>query len=248
MVTTGTLMSECSGAGMAQLTKPKQFAAKGAPSGANERTRIKAAPTQTSSLKLFPVLAAVVLMGLGGLVAAWSSSRGDAPVPVVMLIRDLAKGDSLTAADVAQLNVRVDQSVSAVPWARLNDILNKKVIFDAGKGTMVTKRMFTEIVALPPGQVIVGAVLKPGALPVIGLRQGDRVDILRTPSGNEPGEILVTNAEVFEVRSVLEVSADASVASSTSERVVSLLVPEDRAAGVATAANNGELRLAARGV
>ncbi len=229
---------------MAQLTRAKPSV--GTP---NERTRIKAAPVNSRSSKVFPALAAVVLMGLGGLVAAWSASRGDAPTPVVMIIRDLAKGDTLTAADVAQLNVRVDQSVAAVPWSRLNDILNKKIIFDASKGTIVTKRMFAEVVSLPPGQVIVGAVLKPGEIPLIGLRQGDRVDVLSTPSGSEPGEIIVSNVEVFEVRSLVDSSQDATVSgSSTSEKVVSLLIPEDKAAAVGTAAKKGELRLAARGV
>jgi hypothetical protein len=229
---------------MAQLTKAKPSVG-----AANERTRIKAAPVNTRSSKVFPALAAVVLMGLGGLVAAWSSSRGDAPTPVVMIIRDLAKGDTLTAADVAQLNVRVDQSVSAVPWSRLNDIINKKIIFDASKGTIVTKRMFAEVVSLPPGQVIVGAVLKPGEIPLIGLRQGDRVDILSTPSGSEQPEILVSNAEIFEVRSLIDTSQDPAVSGSgTNEKVVSLLIPEDKAAVVGRAAKKGELRLAARGV
>ncbi len=231
---------------MAQLTQSKQ---QSAPGNLGGRTRIKAAPVQTRSSKLIPVLAAVVLMGLGGLIAAWSSSRGDAPVPVVMLIRDLGKGDTLTAADVAQLNVRVDQSVSAVPWSKLNDIVNKKVIFDAGKGTIVTKRMFAEVVALPPGQVVVGAVLEPGQLPLTDLRAGDRVDVLFTPGGgSEQGSVLVTNAEVYEVRSVIDGPEDASaVGASTGDRMVSILVPEDSAAAVGTAANNGELRLAARG-
>jgi Flp pilus assembly protein CpaB len=230
---------------MAQLTKPKP-----SPGPVNERTRIKAAPVSTRSSKVFPALAAVVLMGLGGLVAAWSASRGDAPTPVVMLIRDLAKGDTLTAADVAQLNVRVDQSVAAVPWSRLNDVLNKKIIFDASKGTIITKRMLAGVVSLPPGQVIVGAVLKPGEIPILGLRQGDRVDVLLTPGGTEPGQILVSNVEVFEVRSLADnTGQDATVSGSqTSEKIVSLLIPEDKAAEVGTAAKKGELRLAARGV
>jgi hypothetical protein len=166
-----------------------------------------------------------------------------------MLIHDVARGDTVTSSDVAQLNVRVDQAIVAVPWEHLDDVVGRKMVFSAKQGTMLTASMFSDVVKLPAGQVVVGAVLSPGALPVAGLKTGDRVDVLVTPAGSDlVGSVVVSGAEIFEIRFLSsDPSGDGAVGVQSVERWVSLLVPADSAVAVETAAHNNELRLAARG-
>ena len=236
---------------MAQLTRnraPGGGPGAGTAAGSSARIRIKSAPKRTS--KALPVLAALLLMGLGGLAAAWASSRGDVPTPVVMVVRDIKRGETLSAGDLGKVNLRFDQSIAAVPWDRLDDVVGRQLVLDAATGTLLTKGMLTEVTQLPAGTVVVGAVLEPGALPVGGLRNGDRVIVMLSPEtkngGQEPA-VLVADAEVWQVAPVVDTGGGTVTGVATGQRWVSLLVPEDSAPVVGAAAQQGQLRLAARG-
>jgi hypothetical protein len=218
------------------------------PGLATERVRINAGPQQTSSSKVLPLLLAVALCSMGGLLAAWASARGERPLAVAVLVRDVKKGEVLTAGDVARAQLRSDQPVAALPWERLDELTGRQMVFDAGRGTILSRRMLTKVTQLPAGMVVVGAVLTPGALPLAGIAPGDRVMLLETPSGSdEPPRVLADEVEVWSVDAVSVASADGVSSTESTQRWLSLLVPEAKASEVATAAQANNLRLAARG-
>jgi hypothetical protein len=218
------------------------------PGLATERVRINAGPQQSASSKALPLLLAVALCSLGGLLAAWASARGERPLAVAVLVRDVRKGDVLTAGDVARGQLRSDQPVAALPWERLDELTGRQMVFDAGKGTILSRRMVTKVTQLPAGMVVVGAVLTPGALPLAGIAPGDLVMLVETPTApDSPPRVLVDQVEVWTVGAVSTPSPDGVTASETTQRWVSLLVPEGNASEVAAAAQTNNLRLAARG-
>src|SRR4051812_27364119 len=70
---------------------------------------------------------AVVLIALGILGSYWFSARGDDPVPVAVLVHDVARGQTLTAADVATVGLSVDRPVSAIRAEFVDSVLAGRV-------------------------------------------------------------------------------------------------------------------------
>ena len=58
---------------------------------------------------------AVVLVALGVLGAYWFSARGDAKVQVAVLARDLRRGETITAADLALTRAMVSDGTAPAP-------------------------------------------------------------------------------------------------------------------------------------
>lgn len=214
--------------------------------------RVRLEPNAKRSTKLIPVLVGVLVATLGGLTAAWAASRGDTPTSVVMLIRPVNRGEKISSADVAPVALQFDQSLSAIPWVHADDAIGREVLFDAGAGTVLVPEMLTKVADLPPGMVIVGAVLNPGEMPVAQLRAGDRVMVMSSPptnNANAAPELLVSDAQVWRITSdqAGQSSDEVSSGVDSASRWVSLLVPEDKALLIGSVAEAGQLRLAARG-
>jgi hypothetical protein len=212
--------------------------------------RVRLEGSKKRSGKLLPVLVGVVVSALGGLTAVWAASRGDAPTSVVMLIRDVTRGQKISSADLSPVALQFDQSLVAIPWEHSDDAIGREVLFDAKAGTVLAPEMLTKVADLPPGMVIVGAVLNPGELPVAGLRTGDRVMVMSSPPANTADaqpEVLVGDAQVWRVAFEEQGTGDSVSGSQGVGRWVSLLVPEDKALLIGSVAEAGQLRLAARG-
>ena len=88
---------------------------------------------------------AVVLVALGMLGAYWFSARGDAKVHVAVLARDLRRGETITAADVASVGMTVDNPVDAVRSELVDSALaGRLATADLAKGTVWTRAMVSD--------------------------------------------------------------------------------------------------------
>ena len=142
---------------------------------------------------------AVVLVALGVLGAYWFSARGDAKVQVAVLARDIRRGETITAADVASVGMSVDNPVDAVRVELVDTVLaGRLATADLAKGTVLTRAMVSDGTAPAPGKAVVGLNLSPGEYPVDGMTPGVAVAVVRAPKTG-PGEVLVERAEVYAV-------------------------------------------------
>ena len=97
---------------------------------------------------------------------------------------------------------------------------------------------------IPPGMVVVGASLDPGAAPVAGLRSGDRVELLGverttgapTQDSSAPSAVALASGTVWSVE-------HASSNSPSAKLWVAVVVPAEAQGAVAQAAADGLLWL-----
>lgn len=181
------------------------------------------------ALGLIPVTLGA--LGFGMLVDAAGQRR-----PVVVTARPLAPGHVVEAADLGVVDVAVDGEAALVPASRRGELVGRRVVAALPAGSVVGFGHFAHGSGLEAGQVVVGAHLGPGALPVPNLRVGDRVRLLAAAGDDVAGDSL-GEASVYLV----------SPGTATGAQFVSLAVPEDLAPVVADAAAAQRLRLVLEG-
>jgi hypothetical protein len=174
----------------------------------------------------------VAVCGLGVVLWHTSSAR---TTQVLVLARPVRAGETLSADEVRPADVRLGGGVSAVPAEQAKTVLGKVAAADLSVGTLVTPALFSSRPSLPAGSTVVAAALVPGQFASFGLRPGAIVDAIRAGDGDAPGQIVASHATVFEVRELKD---------SAGTWIVSLVIPEQASASVATAATAKHLTLA----
>jgi hypothetical protein len=177
-------------------------------------------------------LVVVTVCGLGVVLWHTSSAR---TTQVLVLARPVRAGATLSAGDVRAADVMLGHGVSAVPVDHAKTVLGKVAAADLGVGTMVTPALFSTRPSLPPGSTVVAAALVPGQFASFALRPGSIVDAIRAGDADTPGQIVASHATVFEVQELKD---------SAGTWIVSLVVPEQLSASVASAATAKRLTLA----
>jgi hypothetical protein len=180
---------------------------------------------------------AIVLVALGVLGAYWFAARGDAKVAVAVLARDVKRGETITADDVASVGVAVDSPIDAIRFEFVDSaVAGRTATGDLAKGTLLTKAMVGSGTALPPGKAVVGFNLAPGEYPLDRIAPGMAVEVVRAPKTG-PGEVLVERADVYAVER-------APTGSGSQQVFVSAVVDESAVPAVSAASSAGEVRLA----
>lgn len=185
-----------------------------------------------------PELAVGLLLMIGFALAAvlWHSSSSQKD-PVLALAVDVSRGDTISATDLRVVYLASDDPIAAVPQASSADIIGRVAVTDLDAGTIVSRRLVAERVALAAGDGVVGLALDPGQYPASGLLPGDRVNVvtaLAVSDGEGEGAALVASGgEVFSVEPL----------GGQGRQFISLKMPEEDANRVAAAAERGPLRL-----
>ena len=180
---------------------------------------------------------AIVLVALGVLGAYWFAARNGAKVAVAVLARDVKRGETITADDVASVGVSVDNPIDAIRFEFVDSaVAGRTATGDLARGTVLTKAMLSSGPALPAGKAVVGFNLAPGEYPVGGMAPGMAVEVVRAPKTG-PGEVLVERADVYAVEG-------APTGSGSQQVFVSVVVDEAAVPPVSAAASAGEVRLA----
>lgn len=106
---------------------------------------------------------------------------------------------------------------------------------DLPAGQLLSGALTVEGLPIDPGQALVGLRLDPGGFPTVGLRPGDAVKVVDTARDRDT-TVLVDRATV-------EAAVELTDQGPSSPRLVTVQVPQDRAADVAAAAAAGQVAL-----
>ena len=100
----------------AETVEPRSLARR-PPDPGPEVVRVRLAPARPPErrARAGQLGVAVVLVALGVLGAYWFSARGDAKVQVAVLARDLRRGETITAADLALTRAMVSDGTAPAP-------------------------------------------------------------------------------------------------------------------------------------
>jgi len=183
----------------------------------------------------YAALAVALIVGCAA-VGFWLYTQAGAKVPVVMAVHDIPKGHAIGRGDLT--TVQVAGQITAVGGNHLDSLVGQTAAVEILANTLVQRSMVTSGSALTPSDALVGVAVSPGQIPSAGLRAGDRVEVLGLPAKSSPGSaspsVLVASAVVFDVR-------DNPTAAGGS--LLSLIVPRDAAAAVATAGSSNLIAL-----
>lgn len=183
----------------------------------------------------------VALAGLGGaaLYAAATSTR-----LVLVAAVDLDPGHVIAPSDLRAVELAESGGLPTVGVDEQASVVGRVGRGPIPAGTVLNPGLLTSAdAAVPVGQAIVGASLEPGAAGGGSIATGDLVQALGA-GANPAGLTGARGSDTAEVLAEGRVwSVEPPSSGSAGRLVVTVAVPEDRAAAVAQAAADGRLRL-----
>ncbi|MFH8607526.1 hypothetical protein ACH4D5_08570 [Streptomyces sp. NPDC018029] len=196
-----------------------------------------------------PALAAlaVLLILVGALGATVLVLRAGDRIEVVKVVKEIPAGESpVVNGNIKSVMVAEDESINYVPWEKAEALSKLKAKSTIPAGTVAVGEMFGAKSGLPAGKASVGLSLKEGQYPS-DLKPGDTVSVYPVlsststgkgsssgSSGSTSGSPLVSGAKV----NTIAAKSDATV--STGNLNITLLVPQEEAAALASAASEGK--------
>jgi hypothetical protein len=167
--------------------------------------------------------------------------------PYLAVARPLPPGATITASDLAIARVQDDPALSPIPAGEAGAVVGRRAAVALVPGTLLTPADLASGPLLGAGEASVGLDLKPGQVPA-GLVPGEAVAIIDTAttppgagaSGSGSSNVLVAQATVLSVTAPMAGSA-------SGDTEVTVAVPADVAAEVATAASAENVAVAALG-
>ena len=186
-----------------------------------------------------PALAALaLLLVLGGaLTSALVAYRSGDRVDVLVARGPIEVGQTIQEGDFGVARVAAD-GASVIAAEAASNFYGSSAAARIPAGTLLNSSMFlagTDVV--PSGATVVGVVLSTGQRPAVELRPGDVVRVYLVPRDAGNG---ATGGGTVLAEAVLVAEAPAAVGSGDTARL-SLLVPEDDADQIVTAAAGGSI-------
>lgn len=213
--------------------------------GTTERRRSRRHGPATAPPALAPprtrrrpgVLAAgVALVALGSLTAAYLTQTAGGTVAVVAVVRDVAPGEVVQAADLTTADISTDPALAPVPADRMRSVIGQRAAAALTAGSLLTDAAVTADVVPPQGRSLVGVALTAAQLPAEPLQPGDQVRIVDTPTPQ--GEPPVTSPTSIAGEVASTVGPD-----ETGLTVVNVTVPSGQAADLAARVATGRVAL-----
>lgn len=126
-----------------------------------------------------PALAVILVLAatLGALGAVSLYSSAGARQQVLVLARDVAPGQAITAADLRVVSVSADPMLRPVAASQRGAVVGKTARAQLAAGTLLSGAQLGAPLAAQRGEVVVGLALKAGRYPS-GLRAGDKVVVV----------------------------------------------------------------------
>jgi hypothetical protein len=182
------------------------------------------------------IAAGVALAIIGGLGSWYYASTVGNTVTVLSTQTDIARGATITSADLTTLQIAGGQDTPAFTAAQATDVIGQTATVDLPAGTLVTTANVGEGISITAGESIVGVALSLAQLPNYPLVAGDKVRLVDTPiaQGDPPAsEPKSFEATVFTTR----------FDEATAAWVVDLVVPSKEAADIAARSATGRVAL-----
>ena len=183
---------------------------------------------------VFALCAALVAAGALGTAFAFTSVNDTQEVLVVS--RDIKRGETIVAGDLAVVRVSVDPALTPVPGSQKAELEGSRVAIDLWAGTLLTEQAVADNLVPGEGESLVGISLTPAQMPSEPLYGGDVIRIVTTPG--DQGE--VTDKEPVTIEATV---VGVSRVEETGETVVDVSVPEAEAADLAARAATGRVAL-----
>lgn len=167
--------------------------------GGNGHTPVRVSATRAKrvpwvALGVVLVLAGALMFGL------LVQSAGDR-VAVIVAARDIDPGQVIDTSDLRVVEIAIDGQASTVPASQRGALVGKTAASRLPAGALVSAAHFADRSLLAAGEVVVGALLGPGGLPVPNLRVGDEVLLLeaRDPERSDDDAEPLGSATVYMV-------------------------------------------------
>lgn len=126
--------------------------------------------------------AAGVLLIVAGAIAAMAIYSGASRATQVFVATDtITRGSVIGQDDLSTISITADQSTTAFPVSRADDVTGTIAAVDIPAGGLITTTSVTSALDVPTGQALVGLTLKPGQLPAQTLTAGDTVYLVPVP-------------------------------------------------------------------
>lgn len=119
----------------------------------------------------------VVAIVLGALGAATLYSVNTNLISVVVVTRDVVRGDVIQATDLSVADMPAGLQVDMSPASDLENMVGQRALSDLPAGSFPLERHLGEE-PVPPGQSLVGIRLTAGRLPTTALPPGTRVQLI----------------------------------------------------------------------
>lgn len=171
----------------------------------------------------------VVLGALGGAALYTNASQNTS---VVMMTRDVTRGEAITAQDLAVVDLPGTTVNGAIPAERIDEFIGATALSDLPSGAFPAQRHLGQR-PLPEGHSLVGLKLETGRIPGIPLAPGTQVRLVALGESQEITHAVVATSpfrEEHETHFLLDV-----------------VVAQADAPRVAASAANNELVLVAEG-
>ncbi|WP_322770522.1 SAF domain-containing protein [Frankia sp. Cr1] len=210
--------------------RPETVGVEDPPGRSRPSPRSRQTPSVSRSRRSANAAFALLLMIAGAGGAVWFAADNQPQLDVVALARPLSRGQVVTPADLAVIRITAQGGAARLttPQVARQALVGKPLLLDLPAGTLVTPEMVGSV-APPDGYVALGVRVAADALPSATLRPGEHVDILGFDKGTGVASVLVRDFTVTEIN---RPGPDGRAGDS----VVFLMVPEQTAGAVATAA------------
>lgn len=182
----------------------------------------------------------MLLVVLGVLVTAWLVGSAGERSAVLVLLRDVPYGATITVEDVGTAEVSVDAAVRVLPAADRDAVVGQVAAADLVAGSLLSPGQVAAAAPPAAGQALVGVAVPATRMPAGGVRGGDRVLVVQTPQAG--GDLPVTTPVSTPATVVRVGLADLNGVS-----VVDVTVPSGQAASLAAAAATGRVALVLAG-
>lgn len=193
-----------------------------------------ARPTSRRNPRL--IIIGVLLVCIGALASAWLWTAGRSGTAVLVVARDITRGQVIEAEDLTTINLTNTSGLAVLPSSELHSIVGSMASRDMVRGTILDHDALISR-WLSAGRAQVGLALADGSLPAGGLRVGDQVFVV----GVEP----TGNGGASDVRE--GIVATTPVANGNGSWLVDIELAEGDAAQIAALAAAGRIALVARG-
>jgi hypothetical protein len=148
---------------------------------------------------------------------------------VLVVSRDIKRGETIEAGDLAAVRVGVDPALTPVPASQMAELEGRRAAADLWAGSLLTEQSVTDQLVPGEGESLVGISLTPAQMPSEPLYGGDVVRIVTTPG--DQGEI--TDEEPVTIEATV---VGVNRIEETGETVVDVTVPQGEAADLAARA------------
>ncbi|MEV4535352.1 SAF domain-containing protein [Asanoa sp. NPDC049518] len=142
---------------------------------------------------------AVLLIALGGLGAAFAITSVKATGDYLAVARSVPQGTTLTADDLATVQVAGGAGLASVPASRRAQVVGKRAAVTLMPGSLLTMSQLTDKPLLTEGQQQVALGLRANQVPARRLLPGDKVILVGTPEKDAPPAITRYDATVIDM-------------------------------------------------